>query len=140
MMRFVVEPAVALKWFIPEKHSASAARLLDGGCELLAPDTIIPDAGKIITLKTRSGELTREEGVQVLNALGSSPIWIEPSEPLLEPAFWFSSTVERPLGDGICMALAVALDCRLVTASRKLFERVQGTPFATHLKWLEDVR
>ncbi len=140
MMRFVVEPAVALKWFIPERHSATAARLLDGGCELLAPDTIIPDAGKIITIKTRSGELSREEGVQVLNALRSSPVWIEASEPLLEPAFWFSSTMDRPLGDGLNMALAVASDCRLVTASRELFERVQGTPFATHVKWVGDIR
>ena len=140
MMRFVVEPAVALKWFIPEKHSASAARLLDGGCELLAPDTLIPDAGKIITVKTRSGELSREEGVQVLNALRSSPIWIEASEPLLEPAFWFSSTVHQPLGNGLNMALAVASDCRLVTASHVFYDGMQDTPFATHVKWVGDIR
>jgi len=140
MTRFVVDPAVALKWFIPEEHSASAARLLDGGHELLAPDTIIPDAVKIITVKTRLGECSKEEGIQVLGALRSSPVWIQDSGPLLEPAFWFSSTMDRPLGDGLNLALAVASDCRVVTATRTFFERVQGTPFATHVKWVGDIR
>ncbi len=140
MTRFIVEPAVALKWFVPEKHSASAARLLDGGHELLAPDTIISDAGKIITAKTRLGELTREEGIRILNALRSSPVWIQASGPLLEPAFWFSSTMDRPLGDGLNLALAVASDCRVVTAAKAFFESAQDTPFATHVKWVGDLR
>ena len=62
MARFVVEPAVALKWFVPEEHSRSAARLLDGGHELLAPDTMPAEAGKIITAKTRMGECSTDVG------------------------------------------------------------------------------
>jgi predicted nucleic acid-binding protein len=138
--RFVVETAVALKWFIPEKDSSFAARLLDGGCELLAPDTLFSETGKVLTVKAQLGECSREEGIQVMEAIRSTPVWIHPSDPLLEPAFLFSSDMGRPLGDGLNMALAVASDCRLVTANRVFYEDVQDTPFARYIKWIGDLR
>ena len=140
MARFVVEPSVVLKWFIPEEHSGPSARLLDGGSDLLAPDTIFTDTGKIITAKARRGECSADEGIQILEAIRSAPLWLHPSMPLLEPAFRIASGMDRPLGDGLNIALAVASDCRLVTASRTLFDGLQDTPFAVHVKWVGDLR
>ena len=60
MSRFVVEPCVVIKWFVQEIDSGSAARLLDGGHELLGADTLVQGVGGLLTLKASLGELTPE--------------------------------------------------------------------------------
>jgi predicted nucleic acid-binding protein len=86
MARFVVEPAIAVKWFVPEEHSSPAARLLDGGNELMGPDTLLFEAGRLITSKVRLGELSPDEGFQIIEAVQAVPVRLQPSQPLLEPA------------------------------------------------------
>jgi predicted nucleic acid-binding protein len=140
MARFVVEPAIAVKWFLPEEYSNPAARLLDGGNELMAPDTLLFDAGRLITAKVRLGELSPDEGTQIVRAVQSVPVKLQPSQPLLEPALRIAASLDLPLGDGLGLAVAVHGDCRLVTAGRTLYEKVQGTPFAVHVKWVGDIR
>jgi predicted nucleic acid-binding protein len=136
MARLVVEPAIVVKWFVPEEHSSPAARLLDGGSELMAPDTLLADSGKIISTKARLGELSHDESVQILEAIRSAPLRIQPSDPLMEPALRIASALDLPLR----LAVAIHGDCRLVTARQVLYERVQGTPFAQHVKWVGDIR
>jgi predicted nucleic acid-binding protein len=140
MRRFVIEPAVAVKWFVPEEHSSPSARLLDGGNELFAPETIIADCGRLVTFKVRTGECSTKEGARLLEAVRSAPLVLQPILDLLEPAFRISCAFDRPLGDGLDLALAVASDCRLVTASRSLYDGLQNTPFAVHVKWIGDLR
>ena len=140
MARFVVEPAIAVKWFVPEEHSSPAARLLDGGNELMSPDTLLFDAGKLITAKVRLGELSPDEGVQLIQAVQSVPVRFQPSQPLLEPALRIAAAFDLPLGDSLGLTVAIHGDCRLVTASKTLYDRVQGTPFAVHVKWVGDIR
>jgi len=140
MRRFIVEPAVAVKWFVPEVHSDSSARLLDGGRELFAPETIIGDFVKIITHKVRTGECSVEEGNRLIEAIGSAPLSLQPVKNLLEAAFRIACTLDRPFGDGLNLALAVAADCRLVTANRNLYDISRKTAFSPHLEWVEDLR
>ena len=140
MARFVIEPALAVKWFVPEEHSNTAARLLDGGNELFAPDTLLSDAARLLTAKARMHELTQEESLTVLESLQAAPLWFIPAAPLMESALRIASSLDRPLGDGLSLALAVQSDCRLVTASSILFDTVRGTPFSTHVKWIGDLR
>lgn len=140
MSRFVIEPAVAVKWYVPEEHSSSSARLLDGGNELLAPETIIGDFGKMVTFKVRNGECSADEGVQMLQAIRAAPLLLHPIHDLLEPALRTSGAFGRPFADGLNLSLAVVFDCRLVTAQRRLYEHLQNTPFAVHVKWVGDIR
>lgn len=135
-----MEPAVAVKWFVPEESSGAAARLLDGGNELMAPDTIIPDTGRILAAKIALAQLSLEEGVQVLEAVKSVPLQILPSDPLLEPALSISAAFGLNPGLTVGLVLGVQMGCRLVTASGRLYERVQDTPFASHVKWVGDIR
>jgi predicted nucleic acid-binding protein len=140
MRRFVVEPAVAVKWYVPEEHSGSSSRLLDGGNELHAPETIIGEFGRLITHKVRSKECSTDEGSRLIEAIGSAPLSLHPIRNLMEPAFRIACALDRPLGDGLSLALAVAADCRLVTASRSLYEVLQQTAFSAHVKWVGDLR
>ena len=140
MARFVVEPVIAVKWFLPEEYSTHAARLLDGGNELMAPETLWFNAGRLITAKVRLGELSPDEGAQIIQAVQSVPVKLQPSQPLLESALRIAASLDLPLENGLGLAVAVHGDCRLVTAGRILYEKVQGTPFAVHVKWVGDIR
>ena len=140
MARLAIEAAIAVKWFVPETNSSPAARLLDGGNELYAPDTLLTDAGKIITSKVRLKELSSDEAVQIVNAIESVPVSLMPSRALLQPALRIAAAFDLPFGNCTGLAAAVLSDCRLVTANRTLYDRVQETPFARHVKWVGDLR
>ena len=140
MARFVVEPAVAIKWFVPEEHSSEAARLLDGGKELLAPGNMITEALGIVTAKVRLEEISQEEGSVISDALGAVPFRIQAEDDLREPGMQLAIAFDVPFRHGMNLAAAVQEDCRLVTANRTLYDRVQGTPFAVHVKWVGDLR
>ena len=140
MPRFVVEPAVALKWFVPEEHSSPAARLLDGGKELIAPDFFYTEASSIATAKVRLEELSPEESIKIIEAINSVPVQIKPTHGLLEPALLVSTSIDIPFRSGMGLTVAVQAECRLVTANRTLYDKVQGTAFARYVKWVGDLR
>jgi predicted nucleic acid-binding protein len=129
-----------MKWFIPEIHSSDAARLLEGRHELLATDMLLPESSDLISRKACLGELTLEDCKEVFTAIQSAPVSTYPSQNLLEGALEITVGLDRPLSDGLNLALAVQQDCRLVTAKKGLFESLQGTPFSVHVKWVGDVR
>ena len=139
MSRFVVEACVAVKWFVPEVHSESAVRLLEGSNELMATEQLLPEAGDLLSRKVRLGELTIGESREVYAALSSMAVDIHPSRHLIEAALEIAAAMDRPLSDGLSLALAVRQECRMVTAGRELYDTVRGTPFAKHLKWIGDV-
>jgi len=140
MGRFAVEPAIAVKWFVPEQNSSLAARLLDGGNELLASDTLLSAAGRIVTAKTRLGELSPDEGARIFEAIRSVPIQLMPSQALVESALRIATAFDLPLEAGLGLTVAIHSECRLVTASRTFYDKLLGTPFAVHVKWVGDVK
>lgn len=131
---------MAVKWFVPESHSSHAARLLEGGHDLLASDMLLPESSDLICQKARLGELSPEDCREVFAAIKSVPVKIFPSQDLLEGALEVTLAMARPFSDGLNLALAVQQDCRLVTARWSLLETVQGTPFSVYVKWVGDVR
>ena len=129
-----------MKWFVPENHSSDAARLLEGRHELAANDMLLSESSDLISRKARLGELTLEDCRTVLSAIQSVPVSIYPSQNLLEGALEITVAKDRPLSDGLNLALAVQQDCRVITAKKSLLDTVQGTPFSVHVKWIGDIR
>ena len=137
MSLYVVDASVAAKWFVPELHTEAALCLLDGAHELLAPDLLVAETGNIVWKKFRRGEITQAEGRRILKALKVAPVKLEPSGPLLEPAFEIASGVGRTVYDSLYLALAVLRECRMVTADRKFFDALRKGPFGPNLAWVE---
>jgi predicted nucleic acid-binding protein len=61
-----------------------------------------------------------------------------PVNTLLEPAFDIALATGRTVYDSIYLALATALDCKLVTADQKFFNAIQNSPFASSVLWVAD--
>jgi predicted nucleic acid-binding protein len=138
MSRLVVDASVAIKWFLPEIHSVAAARLLDPEFSVAAPDLILPELGNTIWKKVRREEITSREAVGILAAFGSMGVEIYPSNLLLASAFELAVALDRSVYDSLYLALAVAQDGALVTADRKFHASVVASPFASHIRWVED--
>src|SRR5438034_8812667 len=138
MKKNVVDASVAIKWFVPEIHSAAAARLLDTEFVLCAPDLIGPEFGNILWKKTRRAEITRHEADQILGAFERVALEIYPSRALLAAAFELGVALDRSVYDCLYLALAVAEDCALITADAKFHAVVAESPMASHVQWVEE--
>lgn len=139
MKKFVVDASVAIKWFVPETHSAAAGRLLESEPILAAPDLIVPELGNTLWKKVRRGEISSEEAAEILATFGTIGVELYPCSPLLVSAFELAVALDRTVYDSLYLALAVALDCPLITADRRFHDSVRDSPFAQHVRWIEDL-
>lgn len=136
MTTYVIDASVAMKWFVPEIHSETAAQLLDPDLVLCAPDLIVPEFGNTLWKKTRRGELSRTEAQEILTAFENLPLEIYPSTTLLAPAFSLALSLDRTVYDSVHLALAIAHDGALITADQKFQIAVAASPFVKHIRWI----
>jgi hypothetical protein len=69
-------------------------------------------------------------------ALASSPVAVFPSRLVLEGALEIALETGRSVYDSVYVALAVALECPLVTADERLVNALAGGPLASHVLWV----
>lgn len=140
MNRFVVDASVAIKWYLPEPHSADAEKLLSRGFQLVAPDLLFSEIGNVLWKRVMRSEITVQKAQVILRALEALPIAVQPTAALAENAMTVSCGLKRSFYDSLYLALALMTDCRLVTADRKLFDSVKdAAPIKKHILWIEDV-
>ncbi len=63
---------------------------------------------------------------------------VHSSAPLLEAALEIAMRTGRTVYDSLDVALAVQLDCRVVTADEKLYNALKDEPLGAHILWVED--
>lgn len=139
MTVFAVDSSVGLKWLVPEIHSADALRLLAPADELHVPTFFDVEIGNILWKKLNRKELTRTETDAVLGLLPGLPVTRHPVEPLVADAFDIAALTQRTVYDCLYLALAIRLDCQMVTADRKLNNALAATPWNAHICWIEEI-
>lgn len=139
MTALVIDASVAIKWFLPERHSINAIWLLNAGYELVAPDLIIPECGNVLWKKWLRQEL--EPGVipVLLADLCRMNLRIVPAYSLIDEASRISVTWRRSFYDSIYLALAVACNGRMVTADEKLCNALKDTPMEEHVVLIGEI-
>ena len=139
MSVMVVDASVAAKWFFQEAYTADALRVLDERNRLHAPDLLPIETASVVCKRVRRGEITRDEGRRVRRALAQFPIRLHDSVTLLDPAFEMAARTGCSLYDGLYVSLAALLGGRMVTADRRLCNRLAKEPFAEAVLWVGDV-
>jgi predicted nucleic acid-binding protein len=139
MTPHLVDASVVIKWFVGEVHAEAARGLQEDQYELSAPDLLWPECGNILWKKMRRGELTPAEARLIRSGLEQQPITSFPSRLILELALEVAFDASRTVYDSYYLALAMLLDCQLVTADQKLFNALQGGSYTVHVCWVANL-
>lgn len=139
-MNLVIDASVLIKLFVPEVLSDRAERLLASvekeDIDLLAPDLIYPEAGNVLWKKQRLKELTRSEAEEITNAILLLPLKIGASRSLLPLAVDLAVIYGITVYDASYLSLAKVYETTLLTADRKLVDRLAKTDLRNSITWL----
>jgi predicted nucleic acid-binding protein len=136
-LKIVVDTSVLIKWFKTrgEELLAEAEQLLEEiercHIQVHVPALLLYEIGHILLLKTRLGLAALDEAVQRLEALPF--VVAPPATPLLKRALRLGREFSLTFYDASFLALAVELDCPLVTADQRLFEHARSLQRVRHL-------
>lgn len=139
MSGYVVDASVAIKWFIPEIHSEVALQVRRSRDRLHVPAFMTLELGNVIAKKIRRGEITREDGKTILKELRHLPFQRHADERLFPAAYELALDTQQSLYDCLYLALAEAVDGRMITADRKFYKALTGGPYSQRLVWVEDL-
>jgi predicted nucleic acid-binding protein len=138
-MIIVVDASVAVKWFIAEDDADEALLLLDRPFDLHAPDLLYLEFDNTLCKLIRRGLLSEEEGFDMHDRISAFPIQPYSSQSLQEKAFDIAIGSKRSVYDCVYLALAELLEGRMVTADRKFFLALKGSPLEGNILWIEDL-
>lgn len=133
MITLVIDASIAIQWFLPERHSLRAIKLLSAEYELLAPDLLFAECGNVLWKRWLRQELEPEVIPAILNDLNRMNIKIVPAAVLNEEAAAIAVEYRRSFYDSLYLALAVLTRSRMVTADEKLCNALKETPMAAHV-------
>jgi predicted nucleic acid-binding protein len=136
--RFVVDSSVVIKWSVPEVHSADALHYLDPDLERDVPELLLAEVSNILWKKVGRRELSPMEAERIAADVGQADLNVHTMRPLFEAGLRIALATGRMAYDSIYLALADSLSTRLVTADRRLFNALQGGPYASLVLWVED--
>lgn len=138
-MIVVVEPGVAIKWFVEEPLRLQARSLLVHGHELIAPDILIAGVAELAWKKTASGELAPDQAAPIVRSIGL-PCFISAfveSSRLRNRALALALQCGRPAHDCFYAACAEAASATLVSADETFLQAlraegivIRGVPLA----------
>lgn len=125
MTTWVLDTSVVVKWFLDEPGSDRAEPYLqslaaDG--EVVAPSSLLYEVASTLWVRRRDS-LDRQLASAMLDHLLSLPIRYVPGEDLVAAALAIAFDLDLSPYDGVFVALAEKLDCKLVTADRTLWKR-----------------
>jgi predicted nucleic acid-binding protein len=123
----VVDASVAVKWFIQEPDRPAARRLLEPQSHLIAPDLIVAEVANAMWRRTLAGEGHARQASLTAASLPRFFAWLLPLTPLAARAVEIAAELRHPVYDCFYLALAEREEAMLVTADRRLIERLAGS-------------
>lgn len=138
-MIVVVDPSVALKWFVEEPLRPQARLLLADKHELIAPDILIAGVAELAWRKVTRGEISAEQAEPIVRNI-ALPAFISAfvdSARLRSRAFAIALQCSRPVHECFYAACAEAAVAPLVSTDETFLQTlktagidVRGLPLA----------
>ena len=138
-MIVVIDPGVAIKWFVEEPLRPQARSLLVHGHEVVAPDILIAGVAELAWKKTVAGEIAPDQAEPIVRNIGL-PAFVE-STRLRNRALALALQCGRPVHDCFYAACAEAMGAPLVSSDETFLQAVKlagialrGVPLARILE------
>ena len=138
-MKFVVDASVAVKWLFPEVYGDAARRILKRARDILAPDLIWAEVASAACKKIRRSEVSWEEASRLFGEFQNYPVQAIETKTLMEMALKVAHDSGVSVYDAAYLSLSYKHDCPLVTADRKLYDRVHEAYPQSETLWLPDI-
>jgi predicted nucleic acid-binding protein len=139
-VKWVVDASVAAKWLAPEPESALADALL--GHELIVPDLLFAEVANILWKKQQRAEMTPAAAQFGARWLLQLPLAVHEGAGLMIAALDLAARLRHPAYDCFYLALAHRSGCAVVTADRRLVERMRAPDAASlagRVVWLGEL-
>lgn len=128
MSLYVIDAAVAVKWFLPEPYSDKARTLLDaynrGVDDLIAPDLLIPEVTNAFWKRAERADITTLEANANLSDLLALGIPLVSSLQLAAKALALTHAHKRSVYDCLYLALALDRGCNHISSDERLYNAV----------------
>jgi len=126
---YVLDTSVVVKWFVSEEDSDKAKIFLkdyeEGKIDIVVPSNLYYEATNVFWLKKQEG-FTEEEALDSIEDLMRLDLEAVLSTELLKEGLKLAHRYEIAVYDSIFLALASERDLELVTADRRLYDKVKG--------------
>jgi predicted nucleic acid-binding protein len=123
----VIDASVAAKWFVVEPGASAARELVETESVLIAPELVIAEVLNVVWKRFIRNDLERDQMAHIPNALPKLFAELWPTVWLARRAFEIAAELRHPVYDCFYLALAESEDATLVTADRRLIERLAGS-------------
>jgi predicted nucleic acid-binding protein len=123
----VLDASVAVKWFVEEPGTAAAMELLAQDQLLIAPDLVIVEVANVAWKHLMRGDLQLSQLTHVPEAVPRMFAELWPTVWLASRAFEIAAELRHPVYDCFYLALAEREEATLVTADRRLIDRLAGS-------------
>lgn len=134
--RFVVDASVAIKWVAREDDDDRARALLSEDVDRHAPTLLLAELTNVTWKKHRT-RLMMEASARA--AIAGAPLYVSLHEAQRAgQALSLAIELDHPAYDCFYLALAIDLDCRLVTADARFLARVATSAHAGRVMKLAD--
>lgn len=125
----VVDSSVALKWVIEEDGSDQALALQ--GRDLIAPALLRLETANVLRTLAARGALGADQAIRLFELLQSAPVTIVDHDDELEArALAIALELAHPVYDCVYLAVAEKTGRRLITADKRLLNRLFWTRWA----------
>lgn len=127
-MIVVVDPGVAIKWFVEEPLRPEARWLLANRHEMIAPDILIAGVAELAWQKTTRGEITVEQAEPIVRniALPSFISAFVAAPKLRNRALAIALQCGRPVHDCFYAACAESAQAPLVSADEDFLQALKS--------------
>jgi predicted nucleic acid-binding protein len=134
----VVDASVVIKWHIDEVDAEAAETVRLSAARFAVPDLLFLETASAITKNVRRGLMSSNQALEIIKSIVDGPFDVYSTQALARDALRIGLARDITPYDASYVALAISTRAEYVTADRKLFNKLQGSPFGRNVTLLAD--
>ena len=131
-MNLVVDANVVVKWYVDERDSEQARRVLAAPGRIISPGHALGEIGEVLTRRVRARDIGREQLDLALDDMLLRLAFV-PLGAIAEDAIGVALEAKVSFYDALHIALASVLEVPVVTADEVLVRALAGTRWSTQI-------
>jgi len=134
----VVDASVVIKWHLDEVDSEAAQSIRRSAASFAVPDLLFLETASTVWKNVRRGLLSSRRALEIIESIVDGPFVVYSHQALARDAVRIGIARDITPYDASYVVLAISIRADYVTADRKLFNKLQGSPFGKNVTLLAD--